>query len=166
MGGGSEKGTEMALERRRARRVRRRATCARRVFLLTTMSNGDKFSTPLHSSSRLLSSITRSSAIKRDSLQAELERGEWRSQRTRGSDAHHVGVGRPTAFDCQKAAADTSLLLSHGTCLAREATRGGTDGKARTRDQATRKGASRGETRRRQTMAGGARGSREGGKGT
>ncbi|OJT05808.1 Spindle assembly checkpoint component mad1 [Trametes pubescens] len=49
------------------------------------MSNRDKFTTPVASSSRLLSSIARSSAIKRDSLAAELERGEWQPCSTRSA---------------------------------------------------------------------------------
>ncbi|TFK81214.1 MAD-domain-containing protein [Polyporus arcularius HHB13444] len=75
------------------------------------MSNGDKFSTPLGSSSRLLSSMARSSAIKRDSLQAELERDPQlstskRQQRTQAFSSHmaHASLER------QLAAAQTAKL--------------------------------------------------------
>ena len=40
-----------------------------------TMSSGDRFTTPV-TSSRFVSSIPRSNAVKRDSLAAELEHGE------------------------------------------------------------------------------------------
>ncbi|RPD52551.1 MAD-domain-containing protein [Lentinus tigrinus ALCF2SS1-7] len=68
------------------------------------MSNGDKFSTPLNSSSRFLSSMPRSGAIKRDSLQAELERDPQlstakRQQRTQAfsSTMQHAGLERQVA---------------------------------------------------------------------
>ncbi|KAJ2980664.1 hypothetical protein NUW54_g10975 [Trametes sanguinea] len=53
----------------------------------------DKFTTPVGSTSRLLSSIPRSSAIKRDSLAAELERDPQlstakRQQRTQAFSTH------------------------------------------------------------------------------
>ncbi|KAI0704400.1 spindle assembly checkpoint component Mad1 [Cerioporus squamosus] len=75
------------------------------------MSNGDKFSTPLNSSSRFLSSIPRNNALKRDSLQAELERDPQlstakRQQRTQAFSSHmaHASLER------QLAAAQTAKL--------------------------------------------------------
>ncbi|KAH9850439.1 hypothetical protein C2E23DRAFT_310671 [Lenzites betulinus] len=58
-----------------------------------TMSNRDKFTTPVASTSRFLSSIPRSSAVKRDSLAAELERDPQlstakRQQRTQAFSTH------------------------------------------------------------------------------
>ncbi|CDO77832.1 hypothetical protein BN946_scf184714.g7 [Trametes cinnabarina] len=57
------------------------------------MSNRDNFTTPVGSSSRLLSSVSRSSAVKRDSLAAELERDPQfstakRQQRTQAFSTH------------------------------------------------------------------------------
>ncbi|KAI0367856.1 MAD-domain-containing protein [Pilatotrama ljubarskyi] len=57
------------------------------------MSHRDKFTTPVSSSSRFLSSIPRSSAVKRDSLAAELERDPQlstakRQQRTQAFSTH------------------------------------------------------------------------------
>ncbi|KAI8976346.1 MAD-domain-containing protein [Trametes punicea] len=57
------------------------------------MSNRDKFTTPTNPTSRVLSSIPRSSAVKRDSLAAELERDPQlstakRQQRTQAFSAH------------------------------------------------------------------------------
>ncbi|KAI0740089.1 MAD-domain-containing protein [Earliella scabrosa] len=75
------------------------------------MSNGDKFTTPLNSSRRLMSSIPRSSAIKRDSLAAELEKDPQlstakRQQRTQAFSSHmaHASLER------QLAAAQTAKL--------------------------------------------------------
>ncbi|KAI0357178.1 MAD-domain-containing protein [Trametes cingulata] len=75
------------------------------------MSNRDKFTTPVSSTSRFISSIPRSSAIKRDSLAAELERDPQlstakRQQRTQAFSTHMSQA----ALERQLAAAQAAKL--------------------------------------------------------
>ena len=147
-------------------RLSTRAPCLQPPCAAATMSNGDKFTTPLNSSRRLMSSIPRSSAIKRDSLAAELEKGEWQHDRHTPSHAHPECVGRPTALDGEAAAAHASLLLSYGPCIPRETIGGCADREARTGDQAQGERAPCRAAGRGQKVAGGARAGGEGGEGT
>ncbi|KAI0739854.1 spindle assembly checkpoint component Mad1 [Daedaleopsis nitida] len=75
------------------------------------MSHGDKFSTPINSSRSFMSSLPRSSAIKRDSFTAELERDPQlstakRQQRTQAFSSHMAH----SSLERQLAAAQTAKL--------------------------------------------------------
>ena len=137
------------------------------------MSNGDQFSTPVNSSSRFLSSIPRSSVFKRDSLAAELERGEyfdiqWRpgEHEDRDNNAHHLHDARPPTVHRQTTATHAGLLVPFGPCIPGEAACGGADNQARVRVEATGEGLVDREARRRSEMVGGTREGGAGGEGT
>ena len=126
---------------------------ARRAAFVPTStfcSMADKFTTPVGKLSRLPASTARSSAIKRDSLAAELERGECHchplhcpppltpSLPTNWSLPSNYA--RPTALHIEETTAHTDPGLTPRECLARAPAYGRPDCTHRTRDQVTREG--------------------------
>jgi hypothetical protein len=100
--------------------------------------NGDQFITPANKSQNGVFSL-RSTASKRDSLAAELERGtcpRFRTVPKRSNQLLHLF--RSSTVHCKAAAEDTGLYINRSPRKPGAATAGGTDDQDGARDKAPR----------------------------